>query len=253
MPIYQIGDDRTTVTHGVDVLPCGVAANMANVFSYTARLHPEVGLAHRDLPTGTDVAGFDRVRWMVPGVECAADDREVWWKRVPATLGALDADAHIHTLGAYETDGIVARDRLVCRLGLLENPQLAIWHAEWRPPLTLGLVTDAHALVATDHGLWFRRLPPPPLAIVPVGYNLGAYLATLPGLAAEDEHDAFETTVVSHYTAALLDALTHRFPTTFCICGRTPAEHAPEPHQVSRYADIAAEAPVPDRDAATST
>ncbi|OPC76818.1 hypothetical protein B4N89_45940 [Embleya scabrispora] len=251
MPIHHIGDDRATVTLGVDILPCDVATNMANVFASMARLHPDVGLAHRDTPTEADASGFDRVRWMVPGVECAADDRDAWWRRVPATLGALDADAHIHAVGAYESDGVVARGRLPIRLASLENPQLARLHAKWRPPLTLGLITDARGLVVTDHGLWFHRLPP--LAVVPVGYNAGAYLAALPALVGEGEYDAFERAVVSHYTAALLDALERRFPTSLCVCGRTPDEHAPAAHQVGQYADIAAEAPVSDPDAAAPT
>lgn len=249
MTRYRLGDARECVTQGVLTLPLTDTDDGDVVLAYTddvhqtdyldgmAQLHPRVALAHREVLPSPAGESSTRVRYTAPGVVRDRGDRDTWWESVPEELGRLDADAHTATLGDRARDGLAIRDGFVRRLDTPPIAGLKDACDRWSPPLTLALVHDARGMVVTDRGLWFALVPRP--TIVPVGYNLAAFLATRPVDPDEAWHEVFRQVAQAHYRRGLLDTLTEP-GTRYCVCGREPAEHTPTDEQLDRYLDIAA-------------
>ncbi|WP_439681649.1 hypothetical protein [Embleya sp. MST-111070] len=242
MTAYEPGDDATVVTRGVLTLTLDTALDDEDAYNAAHLLHPEVRLAHREWLNDDARSGTARVQWMVPGVMRDRDEA-TWRESVPAMLGLLEEAAHTEAIGDHENDP-ATRGNFSYRVAPLAIPALADACARWTPPRTLALVTDANSLVTTDQGLWFTRVFAP-LSSVPLGYNLGAYLATVFPTSAEALGDDVLVPALTSYWAAVDHALNARPPAKYCVCGRAPAEHEPTLEQLRRYAAIAAGAYAP--------
>lgn len=171
--------------------------------------------------------GHATVAWSAPGtpVPRAFDDERNlvgWFEEVPEYLGRIDAIMHVSPVGAHrdgDLEAAAANGTSATFRRMNEHPS-----ARDRP-MTIGVVTDDDSgLVLTDRGVWHTLLPQP-IDLVPLGANLGTYLA---GLAPDDEVLPYRWCLraLRHYWIGIVFVLDRR-AVLHCPCGRDTMHHHP--------------------------